>query len=46
MQRDLYAIEEVNETVGDEESRSGEESHKMGWTGGTEDAIAKSPVKD
>ena len=37
LQEDLFAIEEVNETVNDEESRSSEAS-KLGWTGRTEDA--------
>ena len=43
---DLYAIEEVNETIIDEESRSSKMS-KLGWTGRTEQAANhESPFKD
>ena len=42
----LYAIEEVNETIIDEESRSSKMS-KLGWTGRTEQANNhESPFKD
>ena len=46
MQADLYAIEEVNETIIDEESKSSKMS-KLGWTGRTEQAAKhESPFKD
>ena len=46
MQADLYAIEEVNETIIDEESKSSKMS-KLGWTGRTEEAAKQeSPFKD